>query len=388
VSELKAYALRGTLVTPFEMIPCGQLEVEDGTIAYVGSERSYEGEVLDYKGDMVCPGFIDIHVHGGAGVDAMDPDPEALNRLSTYLAAGGVTGFLATTYTAPLEELKAALRRVEAAQKMSAPGAQILGAHVEGPFISQEKKGAQDGGYVRQVTEQELDAVYQASCGTIKMMTLAPETQNALRAADWLVERNIVAAAGHTNATYNDALRAFDRGFTHLSHFYNGMRGFHHREPGVVGAGLTDGRVSLELVADGVHVHPAALKLALLAKGPAKIALVSDSVKPASLPDGVYSFGGRTFHVMGRSITLEDGLIAGSGIRLSDAVKIMVEEAGGPLKEVVQMASSTPAKILRLTPRKGELRVGSDADLTVLDLSYRVQRTIVGGETVYEARRP
>jgi N-acetylglucosamine-6-phosphate deacetylase len=202
------------------------------------------------------------------------------------------------------------------------------------------------------------------------------------------VERNIVAAAGHTNATYNDALRAFDRGFTHLSHFYNGMRGFHHREPGVVGAGLTDGRVSLELVADGVHVHPAALKLALLAKGPAKIALVSDSVKPASLPDGVYSFGGRTFHVMGRSITLEDGLIAGSGIRLSDAVKIMVEEAGGPLKEVVQMASSTPAKILRLTPRKGELRVGSDADLTVLDLSYRVQRTIVGGETVYEARRP
>lgn len=385
---MKTYALRGTLVTPFEMISCGQLEVEDSIIAYVGSERGYEGEVLDYKGDMVCPGFIDIHVHGGAGVDAMDPDPEALNRLSTYLAAGGVTGFLATTHTAPLEELKATLRRVEAAQKVRAPGSQILGAHVEGPFISQDKKGAQDGGYVRQVTEQELDAIYQASGGTIKMMTLAPEIQDAMRAADWLVERNIVAAAGHTNATYNDALRAFDRGFTHLSHFYNGMRGFHHREPGVVGAGLTDGRVSLELVADGVHVHPAALKLALLAKGPAKIALVSDSVKPAGLPDGEHNFEGRAFHVRGRSITLENGVIAGSGIRLNDAVKIMVEEAGGPLKDVVQTASSTPAKILRLTPRKGELRECSDADLTVLDLSYRVLRTIVGGETVYEARRP
>jgi len=385
---LKAYALRGALVTPFEMISSGQLEVEEGAIAYVGSERSYGGEVLDYKGDLVCPGFIDIHVHGGASVDAMDSDPEALSRLSTYLAAGGVTGFLATTHTAPLKELEAALCRVKAAQRMSAPGAQILGAHVEGPFISQEKKGAQDGGNVRRATEQELDALYQASGETIKIMTLAPETQDALRAAEWLVERGIVAAVGHTDATYEDALRAFDRGFTHLSHFYNGMRGFNHRDPGVVGAGLTDDRVTLELVADGVHVHPAALRLALLAKGPAKIALVSDSVKPAGLPDGEYSFGGRAFYVRGRSITLEDGVIAGSGIRLNDAVRVMVEEARGTLTEAVQMASSTPARILRLTPRKGELTEGSDADLTVLDWDYRVLRTIVGGETVYEAGWP
>lgn len=385
---MKAYALRGTLVTPFEMISGGQLEVEGGVIAYVGSERSYGGKVLDCKGNLVCPGFIDIHVHGGAGVDAMDSDPQALSRLSTYLAAGGVTGFLVTTHAAPLEELKAALCRVEAAQRMCAPGALILGAHVEGPFISQEKKGAQDGGHVRQATEQELDALYQASGGTLKIMTLAPETQDALRAAEWLVERGVVAAVGHTDATYEDALRAFDRGFTHLSHFYNGMRGFHHREPGVVGAGLTDGRVTLELVADGVHVHPAALRLALLAKGPAKIALVSDSVRPAGLPDGEHSFGGRAFHVRGRSITLEDGVIAGSGIRLNEAVRFIVEEAGGALTEAVQMASSTPAKILKLTPRKGRLIEGSDADVSVLDWGYRVLRTIVGGETVYEAGWP
>ena len=385
---MKAYALRGTLVTPFEMISGGQLEVEGSAIAYVGSERSYGGEVLDYKGDLVCPGFIDIHVHGGAGVDAMDSDPEALIRLSTYLAAGGVTGFLATTHTAPLEELKAALRRVEAANRMGAPGAQILGAHVEGPFISQKKKGAQDGGHVRRVTEQELDAIYKASGGTIKIMTLAPETQDALRAADWLVERRVVAAAGHTDATYEEALRAFDRGFTHLSHFYNGMRGFHHREPGVVGAGLTDGRVTLELVADGVHVHPAALRLALLTKGPAKIAVVSDSIKPAGLPDGEHNFGGRAFQVKGRSITLENGVIAGSGIRLNDAVRIMVEEVGAAFTEAVQMTSSTPARILRLTPRKGELIEGTDADVTVLDWNYKVLRTIASGETVYEADYP
>jgi N-acetylglucosamine-6-phosphate deacetylase len=385
VSDLKAYALRGTLVTPFEMISYGQLEVKDGAIAYVGSERSYSGEVLDYKDDLVCPGFIDIHVHGGTGVDVMDSDPEALSRLSAYLAAGGVTGFLATTHTVPLEDLEAALHRVEAAQKMRACGAQILGAHVEGPFINREKKGAQDGGQVRQVTEHELDAIYRASGGTIKIMTLAPEIKDALRAADWLVERGVVAAMGHTHATYEEALQAFDRGFTHLSHFYNGMRSFHHREPGVVGAGLMDGRVTLELVADGVHVHPAALRLALLAKGPARIALVSDSVKPAGLPDGEHNFGGKVFLIRGRSITLEDGVIAGSGIRLNEAVKIMVEEAGSTLTEAIRMASTTPAKILRLTPHKGELTEGSDADITVLNLSYRVLRTIVGGETVYEA---
>jgi N-acetylglucosamine-6-phosphate deacetylase len=386
VSELKAYALRGTLVTPFEMISDGQLEMENSAIAYVGSERSYGGEIVDYKGDLVCPGFIDIHVHGGAGVDTMDSDPEALIRLSTYLAAGGVTGFLATTHTAPLKELKSALRRVEAAHKMDAPGAHILGAHVEGPFISQEKKGAQDGGSVRRVTEKELDAIYKASGGTIKIMTLAPETQDALSAADWLVEKGVVAAAGHTNATYEDTLRAFDRGFTHLSHFYNGMRCFHHREPGVVGAGLTDDRVNLELVADGVHVHPAALRLALLAKSPTKIALVSDSIKPAGLPDGEHNFGGRTFHVRGRSITLEDGVIAGSGIRINDAVRIMVEEAGATLTDAVQMASSTPARILGLTPRKGELLEGSDADVTVLNWNYKVLRTIVSGNTVYKLK--
>ena len=385
---MKSYALRGTLVTPFELLGGGQMEVSDGVITYVGPERSYGGEVLDHSGDLVCPGFIDLHVHGGAGSDTMDADPDALRRLSSYLAAGGVTGFLATTHTAPAEELEAALRRVEAAQRLQMPGAQLLGAHVEGPFISEEKKGAQDGGSVRQATESELDALYQASGGTIRIMTLAPEAPGALRAVDWLTERGVVAAAGHTDATYGEIIRALDRGVTHMSHFYNGMRGLHHREPGAVGAGLTDGRANLELVADGVHVHPAALRLALLARGPAKLALVSDSVKPAGLPDGEYVVGGRALHVRGRSITLGDGVIAGSGIRLNDAVRVMVEEAGSALTEAVQMASSTPARILKLTPRKGRLEEGADADIAVLDWGYRVLRTIVGGETVYEAGRP
>ena len=385
---MASYTIKGVLVTPFELISAGQIEVTDGVISYAGPKRAAAGHIIDHTADLVCPGFIDLHVHGGAGADTMDSDPKALNRLSTYLAAGGVTGFLATTHTAPKEELIEALCRVEAAQRMGTPGAQILGAHVEGPFISEERKGAQDGGHVRQATEMELDALYTASGATMKIMTLAPETGGALTAAEWLVERGVVAAAGHTDASYEEALRAFDHGVSHLSHFYNGMRGLHHREPGVIGAGLTDGRVNLELVADGVHVHPAALRLALLAKGPAKIALVSDSVKPGGLPDGEYSLGGRAVHVKGRSITLRCGVIAGSGIRLNDAIATMVEKAGVALTEAVQMASNTPARILKLTPRKGRLEEGADADITVIDWRYRVLRTIVGGETVYEAEKP
>jgi N-acetylglucosamine-6-phosphate deacetylase len=385
---MAGYTIRGTLVTPFELISGGQVEVEDGSIRYAGPRRAATGQVIDHTADLVCPGFIDLHIHGGAGADTMDPAPDALNRISIYLAAGGVTGFLATTHTAPEEELVSALRRIEAAQRMGTPGAKILGAHVEGPFISREKKGAQDGDHVRLATEAELDALYAASGGTLKIMTLAPEKEDALRAAEWLVKRGVVAAAGHTDASYEEALQAFDHGVTHLSHFYNGMRDFHHREPGIVAAGLTDSRVNLELIADAFHVHPAALRLAVLAKGPEKIALVSDSVKPGGLPDGEYNIHGRVIHVKGRSVTLESGVITGSGIRLNDAIGTMVEEAGVALTEAVQMATDTPARILRLTPHKGRLAEGADADIAVMDWRYRVLRTIVGGETVYEAEKP
>jgi len=385
---MAGYTIRGTLVTPFELISGGQVEVTGGAISYAGPRRAASGRVIDHTAALVCPGFIDLHVHGGAGADTMDPDPAALGKLSGYLAAGGVTGFLATTHTAPREELEAALRRAAEAQRMGVPGARVLGAHVEGPFISQGKRGAQDSGHVRLASEAELGALYAASGGAMKIMTLAPETEGALEAVDWLVARGVIAAAGHTEATYEEALRAFDRGVTHLSHLYNGMRGLHHREPGVVGAGLTDGRVSVELVADGVHVHPAALRLAVLVKGAAKVALVSDSVKHAGLPDGEYTLGGRAIRVRGRSITLDGGVIAGSGIRLNDAVGTMVEEAGLALTEAVQMASATPARILGLAPRKGRLMEGADADITVMDWRYRVLRTVVGGETVYEADPP
>jgi len=380
---LTGYTLRGTVVTPFELISQGQVEIADGKITYVGPRRQPLGEIRDQSDRLICPGLIDVHVHGGAGHDAMDQDPDALEAISGYLAAGGVTGFLATTQAAPSAELQEAVKRIAAAAETGLAGATLLGLHLEGPYLSGERRGAQRGDHIRAADIGEFDALHDAAGGWMKIVTLAPEAPGALDAVGWLAERGVVASAGHTDADYMTALEAFGRGLSHVCHLYNGMRGLHHREPGILGAALTDGRVSVELIADGLHVHPAALRLAALCKGPARTVLVSDSVKPAGLPDGEHEYGGRRVTLRDGLAWLPGGVIAGSTIRLNDAVRVMVEDSGFSVSEAVQMASTTPARLLRLAPSKGRLSEGMDADVTVMDWRFNVEETIVGGETVY-----
>lgn len=375
--------MRGTVVTPFELISHGQVEIAGGKVLYAGPRQHPYGEVRDHGDDLICPGLIDVHVHGGAGYDAMDDAPEAMDRVSNYLAAGGVTGFLATTQTAPRKDLLESVKRAVEAAETGLSGARLLGLHLEGPYISEERRGAQHMDSIRAPDTEELKALLGAAGAWMKIMTLAPEAPGALEAISWLDDRGVVASAGHTDADYETALEAFSHGLSHVSHLYNGMRGFHHREPGILGAALTDGRVSVELIADGLHVHPAALRLAALCKGPAKTVLVSDSIKPAGLPDGEYSYRGRRLILRDGLVCLPDGVIAGSSIRLNDAVRVMVEEAGFSVSEAVQMASHSPARVLRLTPDKGKLKEGSDADVTIMDWRFNVKETIVGGETVY-----
>jgi len=380
---VSGYTLRGTVVTPLELISNGQVEIAGGKVLYAGPRKHPYGEVLDHGDDLICPGLIDVHVHGGAGYDAMDAAPEAMNGISNYLAAGGVTGFLATTQTAPRKELLESVKRVVEAAEAGLGGAKLLGLHLEGPYLSEEKSGAQQVDSIRAPDTEELTALHEAAGSWMKMMTLAPEVSGALAAISWLTDHGVVASAGHTDADYETALEAFGHGLSHISHLYNGMRGLHHREPGILGAALTDGRVSVELIADGLHVHPAALRLAVLCKGPAKTVLVSDSIKPAGLPDGEYTIRGRRLMLRDGLVRLPDGVIAGSSIRLNDAVRVMVEEAGFSVSEAVQMASNTPARVLRLTPGKGKLAEGSDADVTIMDWRFNVKETIVGGDTVY-----
>jgi len=378
---LNKITLRGSIVTPFELISRGQVEIRGEKISYAGPRRAIDGQIVEHDDSLICPGLIDIHVHGALGYDFMEPTPEALDTISSYLVEGGVTGFLATTNSSSQSKTLNAVKRI--ADHCDLPGAKLLGLHLEGPYLSHEKRGAQDEAHIRKFELSEFKDIVKAGGDLIKIVTLAPEIEEGNEAICWMSKAGIIVSAGHTNATFDQAREAVNLGLSHVSHLFNGMRGLHHREPGIVGAALTDGRVSVELIADGVHLHPAALRIAALLKGAHSTALISDSIKHAGLPEGDYKHGDDVVSVKEGQLRLADGRIAGSCIRLNQAVKTMVEEAGISLTEAVQMASDTPSRILGLNPVKGRICDGSDADIMVIDWDFRVRETWIEGLRVY-----
>lgn len=383
----ETFIIKGNIVTPQEIIHRGQLVVEDGTITHVGTGQSDAvGQVLDFHDCLVTPGFIDIHVHGGGGHDVMDASLESLNHLSCFLSAGGVTSFLATTCTAPQDKILAVAETVRHAVSIGTEGAEVLGLHLEGPYINPKRRGAQSTTYIRPPSTGELEEVYRKSDGFLKIVTLAPEMDGALEAVSWLSSMGVVPSAGHTDATYEEMMTGVNAGLRHTAHLFNGMRPFHHREPGVAGAALKDNRVSVELIADCIHLHPASLRLVAAVKGIRKTALISDAIAPSGLPDGEYRFGEEKIRVEKGRCLLESGTLAGSTIRLCDAVRNSVNVAGFSLTEAVEMASSTPAKIAGVAERKGRLQPGMDADVTVLDRDFSVLLTMVKGKVVYNRR--
>jgi N-acetylglucosamine-6-phosphate deacetylase len=364
-------------------MPGGVVVVEGSKIREVSPEDIEKGEVINMTGCIVAPGFVDIHVHGGGGYDVMDSSPGALDGLSMFLAQGGVTSFLPTAHTAPRDAILEAARGVRRAIEGGTGGARVLGLHMEGPYISPERCGAQNRDHVRKPEIGELDEVDGESGGNLRLVTMAPEVEGALGAITWLNSRGKTAAAGHTDATHEEAVAAFDAGMSHVSHLFNGMRPFHHREPGVVGATFGDGRVTVELIADGFHVHPTALKMAVRLKGAESTALVSDSIAPAGMSNGEYDFGGLKVSVKKDRSLLESGRLAGSTIRLCDAVRNMVELADSSIAEAVEMVTLTPARIVGVDDRKGSLVPGMDADIIVLDRNFSVMLTMVEGGIVY-----
>jgi N-acetylglucosamine-6-phosphate deacetylase len=376
--------IKGNVLTPREQIGGGSVVVEDGRIAEVSEGKAPQGRVLDFEGCYVVPGFVDIHVHGGASEDVMDASDGGLDRLSLFLAAGGVTSFLATTYTDSQERTLKAVREIGEAAKRGTRGARLLGLHMEGPYISMERSGAQNRAHIRLPALDELGQASLEAGGSLRMVTLAPEVDGALEAVRWLASRGIVPAAGHTDATYDEARAGIEAGIRHASHLFNGMRSLHHREPGLVGAALDDERVTVELIADCYHIHPAVLRIVARLKGVGRTALVSDSIAAAGLPDGDYSLGGMKVAVRHGKSLLESGTLAGSTIRLCDAVRNMVKKADVPLREAVEMASATPSRVAGAADRKGGIAPGMDADITVLDRGLSVMLTMVEGRVVYE----
>ena len=372
------YALVGDVLTP-EAIGSAAVVIQDGKILDV--VRSPRPDDLprrhrEVRG-LICPGFIDLQINGAFGID-VEPYPEPLEALAREVPKTGTTSFLPTAVSWPTERYDSFLKALEEASQP--PGARILGAHVEGPFLAPTRKGAHDPANLRPVDLRLTRKLI--GSGMVRMMTLAPELPGAEEAIRLLADGGVVASAGHTDADYEKMLRAIDLGLSMGTHLYNAMGPFTHRAPGGVGALLTADRVRASIIADGVHVHEGALRLAYRQKGSEGIALVTDAMEAAGMPPGEYELSGRKVRLEDGEVRLPDGTLAGSALTMDRAVRNAAELLHIPVQNAVRMATATPAEILGM-PEKGRIAPGAVADLVVLNPDGSVQKTIVAGTTIY-----
>ncbi len=382
----KTCILNGTMITPSKIIKNGIVIFEDGKITAVGRRDEVEAptgaQIIDASQKIVTPGFIDIHIHGGKGRSVMDASAEALNELAKFEASHGTTAFLPTTTSASQEKLVDTAKAVKVAMEKETYGAEVLGVHLEGPYISTRKRGGQDPDFIRPPSLDELREILKASNQKARIVTFAPEVDGAEKLIDELRNLGIVASMGHSNATYSEAVNAIEHGVSHAAHVFNGMRSFHHREPGVLGAVLLHDEVTAELISDGVHVHPAAMKLLTRVKGSKRVVLVTDAIRAAGMPDGEYKLGKQNVIVENAICRLASGELAGSTLTLDVAVRNTVELVGASLPEAVMMATTNPARVIGVENRKGSIEPGKDADLVILDEKLSVCSTIVKGEVL------
>lgn len=372
----------------------GYLAVDNGAIAAIGRESKVpaaygDWHIVDGEGGSLLPGFIDVHVHGGFGGDFMYANRESYDKITAFHARHGTTGMLATTMTASKEAIEAVLEAVSEYKAHGMAHTPLIGVHLEGPFISEKWPGAQNPAHIQAPQLPWLKEWTKRYPGLIKLLTLAPEKEGARETIAWLAGQGIVAAAGHTDARYDDVIGAADAGLSHAVHTYNAMRGLHHRQPGTLGAVLTDDRIHAELIADGEHVHPAAIKLMLAAKPKNRVILITDAIEAAGMPDGEYELGGLAVTVHGGTARLtEGGALAGSSLTMISAFRFMLNGGFGlSLNEVSAMASGNAARELGIFERTGSIAVGKQADLVLLDASLNVAHTWSEGRTIYSAEQ-
>jgi N-acetylglucosamine-6-phosphate deacetylase len=379
----------GRLAGPDGVVERGWLAVADGRIEALGSGEPEPAlfdhrEVLDAGGGPVLPGFIDVHVHGAVGHEVMDATPAGLADMSAFFARHGVTSFLATTWTAGRSETLAALASVAEASAAPLPGAQLLGAHMEGPYLSRARCGAQDPRFVRPPDLDEARRFFDA--GPVRLMTLAPELARAHELVDLCLESGVRASVGHTEASYEQVLEAAGWGVRHLTHTFNAMPPLHHRAPGPAGAAIMLPELLAEIIADNAHVHPALLRTFLRAKGTEGLVLITDALRPTGLGDDVeVMIGGRPARVEDGLVRLADGTAAGSVLTMDRALRNLAAADGRPVEALWRTASRNAAIAAGVEDRKGLLAPGFDADLVVLDGSGEVRLTIVAGRTVHRA---
>jgi len=345
------------------------VDVEQTLRVPAGAERMH---------GLLVPGFIDVHVHGGDGADFMDAHGDATARILAFHARHGTTALAATTLSASRGDLQNAVESIARASWDG--GAEIVAIHLEGPFINRDRAGAQDRNSIRAADIHELAALIAEAPRMRWIVTIAPEVEGARGLIEHFRER-VLFSIGHTGADHALAVAALEWGASHFTHLYNAMTGLHHRDPGVVGAALTSVDATAELIADGVHVHPAALRVAVMTM-PHRIALVTDAMRACGLADGTYKLYDYDVTVAEGAARLADGALAGSVLTTGEAVKNMVELAGLPIETVIPLATEVPARIAAAADRKGKIEMRYDADLVLLSEKFEVERVWVRGENV------
>lgn len=373
------------IITPYEVLIGFGVKIKDNKIIDINLEELLEDsgeEVIDGGGRYLSPGFIDIHNHGNSGYDVMNSTEEALDKMGEFHISNGVTSYLGTIITSSYDDMIKAMENI-AAYKNKDNISNILGIHLEGPFFDIGKKGAQPEEFIRLPNLQDIENMILISKGKMKMVSLAPELKGALQIIQKLKENNIAVAMAHTNSTFESAKRGIDFGITIATHLYNGMRSFSHREPGVIGASLTDDRVYCELIYDRIHLHDGAVEIALKMKGYDKIILVSDAMMAAGLDDGEYLLGNQKVYVKEGAARLASGNLAGSTLNLHDAVFNMVNFLDIPIHEIIKMASLNPAKAINEDKRRGSIEIGKIADLIIFDENIKIHNAIIGGALIW-----
>jgi len=377
------------LITPFETISDGMVAWDTkGKIIYAGSAKegaSIDGKRIDLKGMTAAPGLIDIHVHGGYGIAFGFGDlSEELNKYSEWIAKFGVTGFVLSITGPDPDFILQAIRTYIPLFEKEYTGAQPLGLHLEGPFINPQKHGAFNPTWIRLPSLKEMSAYLDAGMGWIRQVSLAPEMEGADQIADLLSGADVCVALAHSNTDFETASRALRGKYTHVTHTFNAQTPLHHRKPGVVGAVLSSDKVSAELIADGVHVHPAALQILTRCLGAERIVLISDAMPGAGLPDGTYTLLGQQVAVRNGKALLPDGTLAGTTATLDTCVRNMVELAGVPFDNAVRMASYNPAEVIGSEDNIGSLTPGKRANIAVFDKKLNVKMTFINGNLAYE----
>lgn len=365
-----------------DKIELGSILIENGCIKEINPVICRDEHILDANGLYVAPGFIDVHIHGAGGCDTMDGTSESINTIARTIIKHGTTAFTPTTMTVSIDDIRKSLKSIEKIKKEGSDGAQVLGVHLEGPFVSPKAIGAQNPNYILSPSILTYNEIVKDYEDIIVSITLAPEVEGAKELIKYLSSKGIVCSLGHTSATYEEAIEAIECGACHSTHLFNVMTPLTHRSPGVVGA-IFDSTITTETISDGIHISYPALRIAYKQKGSNNVLLVSDAMMACCMPNGDYSLGGQDVTVNDGEARLKNGALAGSILTLDKAVRNVYKNSSLPLYEIIKMASYNGAKHCKVHDRKGQIKEGYDADLILFDDDINIKKVFILGKEIY-----